>query len=70
MADAFTERLRSMRLARGLTQKELGEAIGGIERGVQNYELGLRKPNYEMLIALANYFDCSIDYLVGRVDER
>jgi len=55
-----------MRLEKGITQKQLGEATGVSERGIQNYELGYRKPNYDMLQALANYFDCSLDYLTGR----
>ena len=51
-----------------MTQKQLGEAIGSSKRGVQNYELNTRKPNYDALQALADYFDCSIDYLTGRTD--
>jgi len=64
----FGEHLRTLRLSKGITQKQLGEAIGASERGIQNYELNARKPNYEMLQALADYFDCSIDYLTGRSD--
>ena len=36
--------------------------------GYQRYEYGERKPSFDMLIALADYFDVSIDYLVGRTD--
>ena len=64
----FGEHLKALRLSKGITQKQLGEAIGASERGIQNYELNTRKPNYEMLQALADYFDCSTDYLTGRSD--
>lgn len=58
--------LKSLRKSRGITQKQLAQAIGASERGIQQYELGERKPAYDMLIALADYFDVSLDYLVGR----
>ncbi len=65
----FGEHLKRLRTKHGITQKQLGEAIGASERGIQNYEMGTRKPTYDMLIALADYFDVSLDYLVGRSDD-
>lgn len=62
----FGTRLKAIRKSKGVTQKELAQAIGGSERGVQNYELNERKPAFDVLIALADYFDVSLDYLVGR----
>lgn len=62
----FYSRLKELRLAKGLSQKELGAATGLSERGIQNYELRLRHPTIEVAIALADYFDVSLDYLVGR----
>ncbi len=62
----FSKNLKKLRVSKNLTQKQLGELIGASERGIQNYELGLRKPNYDMLIAIADYFDVSLDFLVGR----
>lgn len=64
----FSEQLKNLRKSKNLTQKQLAINIGASERGIQNYELGTRKPTYDMLIALADYFDVSIDYLVGRTD--
>ena len=64
----FGQHLKALRQSKKLTQKQLGINIGASERGIQNYELNLRKPTYEMLIALADYFNVSIDYLVGRTD--
>lgn len=64
----FGQHLKHLRQTRNLTQKQLAEAIGSSERGIQNYELNVRKPTYEILIALADYFDVSLDFLVGRSD--
>lgn len=65
----FATQLRKIRKERGLTQKQLAIEIGASERGIQQYELGERKPAYDALIALADYFDVSLDYLVGRSDD-
>ena len=65
----FNEHLKKLRKSRNLTQKQLAEGIGSSERGIQPYEMGVRKPTYDKLIALADYFDISIDYLVGRSDD-
>lgn len=64
----FGKHLKALRQSRNITQKQLAINIGASESGVQNYELGTRKPTFDMLIALADYFDVSIDYLVGRTD--
>jgi len=66
--DDFRNRLVNIRRQNGLTQKELAESIGASERGIQNYEIGYRKPTFELLIAIADFFSVSIDYLVGRTD--
>ena len=64
----FGAHLKELRKSRGITQKQLAIAISASERGIQQYELGERKPSYEMLLALADYFQVSLDYLVGRTD--
>lgn len=38
------------------------------QNSISRYETGVRKPDYDTLIQLADYFDVSIDYLVGRTD--
>lgn len=64
----FGAQLKSIRKSRGVTQKKLANAIGASERGIQHYELNEREPSLSTLLALANYFNVSIDYLVGRTD--
>lgn len=65
----FPERLKELRIYRNLTQKEIADSIGMAPVAYQRYEYGTREPAYQKLIALADYFDVSLDYLVGRSDE-
>ncbi|MDR2559467.1 MAG: helix-turn-helix domain-containing protein [Oscillospiraceae bacterium] len=65
----FSEKIKELRKAKNLTQKQLAEKINASESGIQNYELGVRKPYNDTLIKLADYFNVSIDYLVGRTDK-
>ena len=51
----FGERLKQLRAVKNLTQKQLAIETETSERGIQNYEMGIRKPAF--------------DYLVGRSDE-
>ena len=62
----FGVHLKELRKSKNLTQKQLAAAIGASERGIQQYELGERKPTYDMLVTLANFFDVPMDELVGR----
>lgn len=65
----FPERLALLRTSRGMSKKALAETVGLSERLVYYYEQGQRSPNMETLIALADFFDVSLDYLVGRSDD-
>lgn len=62
----FSDTLAVLRKARGLTQKQVASDVGLSEIAIQNYESGRRKPAYDALLALADYFDVSVDYLMGR----
>ena len=64
-------RLRELRKERGLKISELSNELNLVGAdAVGKYERGEREPNIHRLIALANYFNVSIDYLVGRSDVR
>jgi transcriptional regulator with XRE-family HTH domain len=63
----FAEHLKSIRKAKGVTQKQVAEGTGIFERAYQKYEAGVMKPAFDSLIALADYFDVSLDFLVGRI---
>jgi len=66
----FGERLKELRRHKNYTQKRMAEILGMTERGFRGYEMGLSTPHYETLIKLADFFDVSIDYLVGREDKK
>ena len=66
---SFSIRLKELRDARNLSQKAVAEAVGMAPMAYQRYEYGTREPAFNKLIALADYFDVSLDYLVGRSDD-
>ena len=64
------ERLRILRKERKETQAQTAEATGMTLRQYQRYEHGTQKPGMDYLWALADHFGVTLDYLVGRTDER
>lgn len=62
------ERIRYMREAKKLTQKDLAERLGTTARTIGFYETGDRNPPIDTLNKLADFFDVSVDYLLGRTD--
>lgn len=48
--------------------EQLGEQVGSTKATIGNFENGNKKPSLDLLIKLADYFEVSIDYLVGRTD--
>lgn len=65
----FPDALRRFRKKYKLTQKQAAEIAGVTERVFQSYEYGKVVPSVLVLIALADYFEVSLDYLVGRSDD-
>lgn len=65
----FKEHLKKVRKEKKCTQKQVATAIGVAERNYQEWEYGKTKPGFDSLLALADYFDVSLDYLVGRSDD-
>ena len=64
------EKLKSLRLEKKLTQKQVADRIGLAVSAVSSYESGMRYPSYEALIKLARIFHVSTDYLIGISDTR
>ena len=64
----IASRLRALRKSKGLTQKQVGEAVGIAERNYRRYEAGTTDPLTPATAAIAEYFGVSIDYLVGRTE--
>lgn len=65
---SFGERLNYLRKENKLKAEELADIVGVKRRIIFLYEKNESKPSYDVLIALANYFNVSLDYLVGISD--
>lgn len=64
----LSTRLTELRKEKGLTQKNLADFLGIAPVSWQRFEYGSSKPKLDNIIALADYFDVSVDYLLGRTD--
>ncbi len=64
----FQSRLRALRTERNMNQTALAQAIGVTLKQIQRYELGHNEPTLSVLVALADAFDVSLDYLTGRTE--
>ena len=63
-------RIRDLREDRDLTQAQVGAAIGVPQRTCAYYESGQRMVPPHVLCALADFYDVSVDYLLGRSNKR
>ena len=59
-------RIRELRKKRCMTMKELGAVVGLAESTISQYETGKREPDNETLLRLGEFFNTSVDYLLGR----
>ena len=64
----FAEKLKRIRLKMNLTQKDVAKILGITRTAYANYEQGLREPDLLTLWKIADFFDVSVDYLLGRKD--
>ena len=62
----FSERLKTLRKEKKLTQKELAEQIGIKQNSYSDWETGKSEPSFENLIKLADLLEVSLDWLFGR----
>ncbi|WP_041274663.1 helix-turn-helix domain-containing protein [Desulforamulus reducens] len=62
------ERLRQLRKEKNINREDVANLLGVTVRSVTNYESGQRNLDPDQLIALADYYDVSMDYLTGRSD--
>lgn len=63
----FSEKIRQLRKDRHLTQAEVAKEVGLSARGYQDLELGA-KPGFDNLLHIADFYDVSVDWLMGRTD--
>lgn len=64
----FTERLKKLRKKEKLTQKDIATFLNISQPAYQQFESGKKKMNLETMEKLADYFNVSIDYLLGKTD--
>ena len=64
------EKLKSLRIEKNLTQKQVADRIGLAISAVSSYESGTRYPSYDVLVKLARIFHVSTDYLLGMTNTR
>ena len=62
----FPEILKNKRIERGLKQHQLAKALTTSKQCISAWENGDRYPTFILLLSLADFFDCSLDELVGR----
>lgn len=66
---SFNVRLKELRESRDLTTRDVANFLSVSIRLIQRYEKGERKPDIEGLKRLADFFEVSTDYLLGRTDD-
>lgn len=64
----FNERLKALRKEKDLKQSELAEAISVTQRKISYWETGQLEPDLENLWKLSDYFNVSVDFLIGKID--
>ena len=62
----FSDRLRLLRAYRKVTQTELAKYVGITDRACRRYESGENEPTLSVLQGIADFFDVSVDFLMGR----
>ena len=61
-------RLKELRNAKKVTQVKLAMDLNLSQHSISRYETGEREADYDTLVAIADYFNVSVDYLLGRTD--
>jgi len=67
--EIFSERLKLLRKQRNLTQEKTADNLKLSHRGYRAYEINESSPSLENAMIIADFFNVTIDYLVGRSDE-
>ncbi len=66
----MVKNLKKLRQLRGISQQQLADVIMVSQQSVNKYENHDVEPNVETLIKIADYFNVSVDYLIGRIDSE
>ena len=63
---SFGERIKQLRLAKGMLQADLAKAVGTTKQNISQLEAGKNMPGTSLMLALADFFGVSLDYLFNR----
>lgn len=66
--NGFSQRVKKLRARRGISARALAELCGLSKNSIAQYESGGYSPSLTAAVAIADFFDVSLDYLVGRSD--
>ncbi len=64
----FGKKLKELRIEKNLSQRKLGEILSVCNQTVSFWESGNREPDLDAIVKIADFFDVSADYLLGRKD--
>lgn len=67
-ATIMVQNLKKMRMKKGISQQQLADVIGVSQQSINKYENHMVEPDINTLMALADYFNTSVDYLIGHTD--
>lgn len=66
----LTERMKELRKERNLRQEDIATELNIAITTYCRYDLGMREPAASLLVRMADFYDVSVDYLLGRCDNR
>lgn len=70
LVEIVGERLKALRIASDMTQKQVAEKLNIASSTYSKYELGIHTPGLDMLLKLSQLYDISIEYLAGYSDQE
>ncbi len=65
----YGQRIRELRIEKGLTQTQLAEQLGLTQKSVSKYELEQLDLSTELVVKISRFFEVSADYLLGMSDD-
>ena len=65
----FANRVKKLRQRAQLTQQQLADELNITQAAITRYERGVQEPTRDVLIKMADFFNCSVDYLIGRTSK-
>ena len=64
----FSTRLRELRNERGISQQDLGKLVNMSKMAISHWESGHSEPSISQLVLLSDFFEVTVDYLIGKTD--